>query len=182
MSDYDYEDFENGEDNSPAGLRKALKKAQDAAKKERELREAAEAKAAAAEKTAKKSNLTEILKDKGVKPALVRFLEQDGVEATPEAVDAWVQENREVFNIPTTPAQDAEQEQHQEEPPAPEGVDNLPPELAEALRASQQLDASGVSPSEVGVLQRIASVSTDPSKGSYEQLIADLKAAGVPTD
>lgn len=183
-TDYDFEDFESGEDNSPAGLRKALKKALAEAKKANDALAAEKAARAEAEKSVKKSTLTELLTKKGIKPGLARWLEKDDVEATPEAVDAWVKENGEFFNIkaeqPKT-EQVQETETHDDESQV-EIPDNLPPELVEALAASQQLDASGVSPSEVGVMQRLSSLKADPRKQSYEDVVAQLAALGAPID
>ena len=177
---YDDNDFEDytGEDNSPAGLRKAIEKANARVKAAEKKAADAEERAAKAEGQAKKSTLTELLQKKGIKPGLVRFLEKDGVEATPEAVDAWVKENREDFNIqPAEPkGEQQEQEPAEEAPPANE----LPSDLVQAVQASQQIDASGVSPSEVGVLQRLQSINSDPSKTSLEELVAQLKDAGAP--
>lgn len=180
MSDnYDFEDYED-EDNSPAGLRKALKKAQSDAKKAREELAAEKAARELAEKSVKKSTLTELLKDKGIKPGLARFLEKDDVEATPEAVDAWVKENGEFFNIKESV--DKGEEQVEQDGDDDEGEDIIDPALAEALQASSQLDASGVSPHTVGLDKRLASISNDPKKGSYEDLVAQLAGLGAPLD
>lgn len=172
--DFDNDDFD-GEDNSPAGLRKALKKAQAEAKAAKDAAAAAEERATKAEQAAKKSTLQDVLSKKGLKPGLVRFLEQDGVEATGEAVDAWVKENGEFFNIK---AEDEPQGQQEQQEQASE--DQIPADLAAALEASQRLDQSGVSPSDVGTMQRIQSLSTDPKKASFEDLVASLKEAGAP--
>lgn len=178
MSDTDY-DIDDFEDNSPAGLRKALKKAQDEAKKARDELAAEKAARAAAEKTAKKSTLTDILRDKGVKPGLARFIEQDDVEATPEAVGKWLDENGEFFNVKPAEQQAEQQENDEQEQVAPEG-DALPDDLVNALQLSREIDNVGISQSEVGTMQRVAGLSTDPSKTSYEDLVAELKAAGAP--
>lgn len=181
MSDtYDFEDFE---DNSPAGLRKALEKANKRAKEAEAKIAEAEKRALAAEKTAKKSTLTEILREKKVPTALARFIEKDDVEADAGAVDAWLKENGELFNIKPAEEAPAQEQQGQETAPVVEtpGYD-LPDDVVQALQVSQQIDATGVSPSEVGVLQRIQAISTDPSKVSYDQMIAELKATGAPMD
>ena len=181
MSDnYDFDDFEDDNDNSPAGLRKALKKAQAEAKRARDELAAEKEAREKAEKSVKKSTLTEILKAKGVKPGLARFLEKDDVEATPEAVDAWVKENGEFFNIKES-ADEGEQ-QLEEQGDDDEGEDIIDPALAQALQASQQLDSAGVSPHIVGLDKRLASISNDPSKGSYEDLVAQLAELGAPLD
>ena len=184
-TDYDFEDFENGEDNSPAGLRKALKKAQAEAKKANEALAEERKARTTAEQAVKKSTLTDLLKGKGIKPELARWLEKDDVEATPEAVDAWVKENGEFFNIKAEKTEEStEQVQEQDAPDAEQeaAASALPPELIAALQASQQLDASGVSPSDVSTITRLASVKADPRKVSYEDLVSQLAELGAPLD
>ena len=176
--DDDDDDFDNGEDNSPAGLRKALKKALAEAKKAQDDLAAEKAARTAAEKTVKKSTLKEILESKGIKPGLTRWLEKDDVDATPEAVDAWVKENGEFFNI--QPVAEQQQQQADQEQHGEESGDQLPDDLVAALQASAQLDASGVAPSQVGTMQRIQSLSTDPRKVSWDELVNGLKDAGAP--
>lgn len=177
MSDTDY-DFDDNEDNSPAGLRKALEKANKRAKDAEAKAAAAEDRAAKAEKTAKKSTLAEILRDKKVPQGLARFIEKDEVEATPDAVGQWLEENREFFNIPSAEQEQQEQQAEGEEQ-GPDG-DVLPEDLVQALSLSREIDSAGVSQSAASTMQRISGLSTDPSKASYEQLVAELKAAGAP--
>jgi autotransporter translocation and assembly factor TamB len=181
-NDYDFEDFEDGTDTSPAGLRAALKKAKAEAKKANDRAEAAEKAAAEATKVAKKSTLADLLKDAGIDPKFAARADRDGAEATAEGVKAWVEENKDFYTFTAPKADEGEKDaqQAQEDQGDAPAADSLPPELVAAIQASQQLDASGVSPSEVGVLQRIASVSNDPSKVSWDQMLAELKAAGVP--
>ena len=188
MSDYDndFEDFEGGEDNSPAGLRRALKKAQAEAKKATEALAAEREARATAEKAVKKSTLADLLKDAGIDPKFAARADRDGAEATADGVKAWVEENKDFYNFgakkaaeekETEQAQESEAADDESQAEIPEG---LSPELVEALTASQQLDASGVTPSEVGVLQRLSSIKADPHKKSYEDLVAELAALGAP--
>lgn len=184
MSDYDndFEDFEDGTDTSPAGLRAALKKAKREAAAEKKRADEAEAKFAEASKTVKKSTLADLLKDAGIDPKFAARADRDGAEATADGVKAWIEENKDFYTFTAPKADEGEKDAQQEQQDQGDAqASNLPPELVAAIQASQQLDASGVSPSEVGVLQRIASVSDDPGKVSWDQMLADLKAAGVPT-
>lgn len=184
MSDYDkdFEDFEDGEDTSPAGLRKALAKAKREAAAEKKRADDAEAKAAEATKAVKKSTLADLLKDAGIDPKFAARADRDGAEATADGVKAWVEENKDFYQFTAPKAAEGEQSEEQEQQDQGEAQSDsgLAPELVQAIQASQQLDASGVSPSEVGVLQRIQSISSDPNKVSWDQMIADLKAAGAP--
>lgn len=173
MSEFDYDDdFSN---NTPKALREAyekqakeLKKLQDDLAAEREAR-------SKAEKVAKSQSLTSLLRDKGVKPALAKWLEKDDVDATPEAVDAWLKENGEFFNVkPAEPSKEVQAEDNE-----PQGQPNIPEGMEAAIRASQSLDASGVSPSEVDAVTKIRSVDTDPYKVTEAQLQEQLKSLGV---
>ena len=178
MSDrYDNDDFDDDQDHSPAGLRKALEKAKREAKEANARADKAEAEKADALKTVKKSTLKDILEKKGVKPGLTRFLEQDNVEATAEAVEAWLQENGEFFNVKANAPKDEAGDEVVDDAGDEDVID---PELAAALEASQRLDQSGVSPSQVGTMQRIKALPTDPSKASWEDLVNGLKEAGAP--
>lgn len=180
----DIDDDFDDEDNSPAGLRAALKKAQAAAKKATEELAAEKAARAEAEKAVKKSTLKDLLESKGVKPGLARWLEKDDVEATPEAVDAWLKENGEFFNVKADAPKDdsAGDGETQDEQGDDSPGDELPEDLELALRASARLDQSGVSTSEVGTMQRLAGLSTDPRKVSYEDLVKQLADLGAPLD
>lgn len=169
MSEFDYDD-EYG--NAPKALRdhaKALEK--QLADLQKKFEDEAKARQVA-EKAAKSQTLTSILREKGIKPQLAKWLEKDEVEANAEAVDAWLKENGEFFNV--KPAADPEV-------PAPEtdepGVPNVDPELEAALRASQQLDASGVTPGEASIVAKLQSV--DVSKLSEEQLYEHFRSLGI---
>lgn len=173
MSEFDYDgDLDN---DGPGGLRRALEKAQKAAKDAIARAEKAEADRAEALKSVRSQSLTSLLRDKGVKPALAKWLEKDDVDATPEAVDAWLKENGEFFNVkPAEPSKEVQAEDNE-----PQGQPNIPEGMEAAIRASQSLDASGVSPSEVDAVTKIRSVDTDPYKVTEEQLREQLAALGV---
>lgn len=168
MSD-NYDEFENDdEDNSPAGLRAALKKAQAAAKKaaadladERAAREAAE-------KRVKKVDLADLLKKAGVPEKFAARAEKDGAEATADGVKAWIEENQDFYNFGAS--KDATQEQSERD-----GKPNVGAELDAAIRQSQNLDTSGVTPSEVDMTTRIQSITAR----TEAELLRELAAAGV---
>ena len=174
MSEFDYDD-EYG--NAPKALRDHAKNLEKQIAELQKKFDEAEKARVAAEKTAKSQTLTSILRDKGIKPQLAKWLEKDEVEASPEAVDEWLKENGEFFNVKPTPAEPEGQEPTEEV--VIEGMDNVPPELAAALRASQQLDASGISPSEANIRAKIESVDVNPHRVSEEQLQEQLRALGV---
>lgn len=60
-----------------------------------------------AEKESRTTTLERLLTDKGAKAKLARFIPAD-VEATPEAVDAWIDEYSDVFNIQRSETGEAE--------------------------------------------------------------------------
>jgi hypothetical protein len=174
VSDYDYD--EDGNENGPKALREHAKKLEKQLADLQKRFDEEQAARAAAEKAAKSQSLNSILRDKGVKPGLARWLEKDGVEATAEAVGAWLKENGEFFNVKATePVEKATNEDE------PAGEPSVSPETEAAIRASQGLDASGVSPSEVDVMQKLQSI--DVSKfNSPEELQAAIAATGLQFD
>lgn len=102
MQGYDYDgfvdedEFEGDNRQSPKALREAQRAA---AKRAKELEEQV------SKLTAKlaERNLKDVLEDKGLNPALGRFIIKDGVDATDEAaVDTWLTENGSLFGF--TPA------------------------------------------------------------------------------
>ena len=172
MSEFDY-DYD--ESNTPKALRDHAKNLEKQLADLQKKFDDAEKARQAAEKVAKSQSLTSLLRDKGIKPALAKWLEKDEVEATPEAVDAWLKENGEFFNVkPSEPEAKPSAEDTE-----PQGQPNIPEGMEAAIRASQNLDASGLSPSEVDAVTKIRSVDTDPSRVTEEQLREQLRALGV---
>lgn len=171
MSDtYDYDDTD---DFGPGDLRKLVSKLQKQVKDLEKERDTEREARATAEKKAKSASLTDILREKGVKPALAKWLDKDEVEATPEAVDAWLKENGEFFNVkPAEPEQAADADDES-------GPDNVDPEQAAAIAASQNLDAAGVTPAEVNVMQKLSAINPD-SFESTDALLAKLAELGAP--
>ena len=94
--DDDDEDFEGEVDNTNLvrQLRKALKAKEAELKKfESEIGEL---------RTVQRTNaIQSVLSEKGVSPKVAKFIPHD-VEATPEAIEAWVNENADIFGIQTT--------------------------------------------------------------------------------
>ena len=171
MSD-NYDEYDDFEDNSPAGLRKALKKAQDALKAEKKAREDAEAKAAAAEGLAKKASISDLLRAQGIDPKFARLADRDGAEATEEGVKAWVEENKDFYNFGAPKRESVQQD----------GADEEPEEDSEyeaAIRASQSLDAQGVSPSEVDITKKIQGIDLSKVSGR-DELLQKLQELGAP--
>jgi hypothetical protein len=112
---YDYEDEYEDQDNGPADLRKALKKAQ-------KEREALEAELGQMRKDLKSRTVKEVLESKGVPAKLAKLIPSD--VDSPEQIDAWLNEYSDVFGLQT---------QNQEEPAQP-NVDE------ETIRSSQRIN------------------------------------------
>jgi hypothetical protein len=167
--DFDYDDEHNG----PAPAREHAKKlAKQLADLQKQL-EATKAENATLSGQVKKSSLASLLKAAGVPEKFAARADKDGADATEDGVKAWIEENKDFYNFgEVKPAETAE---------APDGEPNVSPELAAAVRAGQNLDASGVTPSEVSVQQKLQSI--DPSKFSTrEELNAAIEAAGIKFD
>lgn len=166
MSDYNDDDY----DDNPAGLRAALKKAQKEAREATARAEQAEADRAAALKSVKSQSLASLLADAKAPAGLAKWLEKDDVEASKEAVESWLKENGELFNL-----------KPQKEAPVDEVVDEEPedevdPELAEALDQSSQLDALGASKPLREINKAISDI---PDNLSFEEGVAQMRALGI---
>jgi len=104
----DEDDFVNEEaetDNGPANLRKALKRAE---KEKKELSE----QLAQIQSDLRSRSVKEVLASKGVPEKVAKFIPGD--ISTPEAVDAWLTENADVFGFQpagTEPAPTSEETQ-----------------------------------------------------------------------
>jgi superfamily I DNA/RNA helicase len=101
---YDDDDFDDVEDvqqdqNGPANLRKALKRA------EKEKKELAE-QLAAIQSDLRNRSVKEVLATKGVPEKVAKFIPGD--VSTPEQIDAWLSENADVFGF-AKPAEEAAQ-------------------------------------------------------------------------
>lgn len=90
------DDFEGDVDNTNLvrQLRKALKAKEAELKKfESELGDLRSAQ--------RTSTIQSVLSEKGVSPKVAKFIPAD-IDATPEAIEAWVSENADIFGIQTT--------------------------------------------------------------------------------
>ena len=175
MSD-NYDEFDDFEENGPAGLRKALKKVQAelaAEKAALKRAEEAEVKAAAAEGLAKKASISDLLRAQGIDPKFARLADRDGAEATEEGVKAWVEENKDFYNF-GAPKQGSVQQDDAND----EGSD-VDPDYEAQIRAAQSLDAQGVSHSEVGIDKKLQGI--DLSKiTDRNELLQKLAELGAP--
>lgn len=173
MSDTYYDDDTN--DNGPKALRDLVEKLQKELKDQKKAFEALETEKATLSAQVKKSSLASLLKAAGVPEKFAARADKDGAEATEDGVKAWIEENKDFYNFgAVAPVEDAK-------PAEPEGQENVSPELRAAVQASQALDASGVTPSDVNVIDKLQSI--DPSSyGSFEELQAAIAQAGVKFD
>jgi len=188
MPDYD-DDFDFDDDDqqpTPKNLRDALKKANAALAKERADKQAALERAEKAEKAAARSqNLTDLLKEKGVSPRFAKWAEKDSVDATAEAVEAWLKENPEF--LPAKPAAkdgepapkqkvtldgvEPDEEDEDDEPPLSSA--SLDPNLLALLEADGNLGAQGTAPANRTPIQRLADI--DNSKyDDFDSLVGAL--------
>lgn len=174
MSD-NYDEYDEFEDNSPAGLRAALKKAKAAEKAALKRAEDAEAKATQFEAQVKKSSLGDLLRAQGIDPKFAKLADRDGAEATEEGVKAWIEESKDFYNFGAPKQESVQQQDAADE----DGADDTDPDYEAAIRAAQSLDAQGVNPSEVAIEKKLQGI--DPSKvGSRDELLSKLKELGAP--
>jgi len=105
--DDDFDDIEDTQDaNGPANLRKALKRA------EKEKKELAE-QLAAIQSDLRSRSVKDVLAQKGVPDKVAKFIPGD--VSTPEQIDAWLNDNADVFGFakPEETAQASEESQAQ---------------------------------------------------------------------
>jgi multidrug resistance efflux pump len=144
---YDYEDEYEDQDNGPADLRKALKKAQ-------KEREALEAELNQIRKDLKSRTVKEVLESKGVPSKLAKLIPSD--VDSPEQIDAWLNEYSDVFGLQT----------ENQEAPAQPNVDE------ETIRANQRINnttATAQTPSgEESTYQKVMAAT---SKDELDQMI-----------
>jgi hypothetical protein len=132
---FDYDDFDQFDSLQGNDLVSALRKQLKAAAKDNKtLREAqAEKERALAELTQKVNGVTleSVLKEKGAKPALAKFMKD--VEPTEEAITAWLAENGELFGYDPKAAGQANGEQGSSE------TEGMSPEMIAALDSMQKV-------------------------------------------
>ena len=103
--DDDFDEVETQDQDGPAQLRKALKRA------EKEKKEMAE-QLAKIQTDLRDRSVKEVLANKGVPDKVAKFIPGD--ISTPEQIDAWLNENADVFGFkPAEPAQTEEQVENQ---------------------------------------------------------------------
>lgn len=171
MSDYndDYDTDDQNESGGPKALRDLVDKLKKQVKEQEKALEAERAEKAALSAQVKKSSLASLLKAAGVPEKFAARADKDGAEATEDGVKAWIEENKDFYNFgEVKPAAEVAE---------PDGQDNVSPELAAAVAASQALDASGVTPSDVNIVSKLQSISTDNK--TEEQVLAEIQALGV---
>jgi len=164
MSDFDYDD--NDQSNGPKALRELVEKLQKQVKDHEKALEAERAEKATLSAQVKKSSLAGLLKAAGVPEKFAARADKDGADATEDGVKAWIEENKDFYNFGAAPAPVVVAD--------PDGAPNVSAELEQALRASQSLDASGVTPSEVQVTDRIKSIPLNISEAELLKQFEDL--------
>ena len=90
--DLDLDDQPQGDQNGPANLRKALKRA------EREKKELSD-QLASIQADLRGRSVKEVLEQKGVSTKIAKFIPGD--VSTPEQIDVWLNENADVFGFAT---------------------------------------------------------------------------------
>lgn len=96
---YDEDEFDEFDDTEASGkaLVSKLRRAERA--KDKRVKEL-EAELDSLRKIQREANVTQVLSEKGVNPKIARFIPAD-VSNSPEEIDAWLQENGELFGVST---------------------------------------------------------------------------------
>lgn len=174
MAEYD-DEFDETTD-GPADLRKALAKAKKEATEARKAQEEMAKQLATLTGQVKGNTLAELLKAKGANPKAAKYALKDDVEATPEAVDAWLAENGEFF---TAKASTTEGEESGDEPGA--GPTGDMAELLAALQNNREMsyDSSAtVNATEQVLLAKLEELGKNVK--SEAEITAALRALGAP--
>lgn len=174
MAEYDDEYDET--DQGPADLRKALAKAKREATETRKAYDEMAKQLADLNVKVKSNTLAELLSAKGVNPKAAKFLQSDNVEATPEAVDAWLAENGEFLNLkPKTETTDGAAEEQ-----AP-GTDPGMKALLDALANNRELSQDSSSTPDATEQTRLAQLAElGRNVKSESEITAALLAMGAP--
>lgn len=187
-----YDEYEDDDQTTgPKALRDALAKANKRAEEAEKAAQDIAEKFAALEKAQKSQSLTQLLTAKGVNPKLAKWLDKDGVEPSEEAVDAWIEENGEFFNIKPSTAENTANEASEPGVAPENGSDpyqGLPPEVQAALSAmqnSQNLEASATStPSAADPKAEGAALAVIEAIGknatSLDDVLSSLQKLGAP--
>ena len=110
--------------------------------------------------TVAQRNVADTLQSKGVKPGIARFIlrDLDEADATPEAVEAWLKDNAEIFGI-TVGEQPAEKKS-EESGAEGEGAAGMSAEDVAALQSIQSAEAGALPP---GKLEDLEAKLRDPN-------------------
>lgn len=182
--EYDEYDEQTG---GPKALRDALEKAnKEKAQLAKQVEEAL-AKVADFEKRQKAQSLSDLLKAKGVDPKYARWADKDDVEPSEDAIDKWLQDNKDLIPVASGDSQQSD--------PAPEATNSgeqgdpfagLPDEVRTALAAmqtSQQLEAQSTTvafnPRAEEAIEKSLGAIAENAK-SEADLIKALQALGAP--
>ena len=194
MSQYDdYDNEYDGQDdsddhNTPKGLRAALKKAQDELRKAQKSNEDLAAQVSELSKANKSRQYADILNGKGVNPKIAKWIEKDGVDPDESAVQAWLDENAELFNITTNnttdnggdgDGQDAETSDDNDSDPFAGVPEELRGVLA-AMQNQQAVESHSVSDDGEGTDTSAAIAAIGDNAKSFEDVLAGLNALGAP--
>lgn len=175
---YDLDDDSN--DQGPKALRDALEKAN---KKLAEL----EKQNADLAKKANEGTLSQIFTAKKVPANIQRWMKRDEVEASPEAVDKWLEENGSDFGWnPQAASAETPEGQQTEAKEAPAAQSVLTPEDVAALQRGQQLSAAAsgqhlLSDQADQAVATAAQVLTG-GRDDLDKLMAAFKEQGIPVE
>jgi hypothetical protein len=96
---YEEDEFDEFDDTEATGKALVTKLRRAERAKDKRVKEL-EAELDSLRKIQREANITQVLSEKGVNPKIARFIPADAAN-TPEEIDAWLQENGELFGVST---------------------------------------------------------------------------------
>jgi hypothetical protein len=179
---YGYDDNDDlQEQDGPKALREALAKANKAL-------EAASRQNAELQSSLNEVKLGNVFSEKKIPAALQRLMKAEKVDASPEAVDAWLSENGSDFGWQPgggSAEKQAEQQVPLEEAPAAQTQSVLTDEDTAALQRIQGVSTTGMGQTSLSDQADIA-VQTIADKlgpnATLDDVIREFKAQGIPTE
>lgn len=180
MPGYFDEDTETyGQETAPKALREALEKAnKDKTELEKRLADLQKANDDLA-KQVKSTSLRDAMSDAGLDPKYARFAERDEVEPNVDSVKKWAEDNKDVYAFLAPRSESAQEPQENADPQ--DQVDDMDPDMAEALGQAAGLQANGKPVGSATITDVLAS--TDVSKfRTREELNKFLDGLGAPRD
>lgn len=182
MSDTFWDENDDAGNTGPKALRDQLDKLKAELKEQAKELEKAKSENAELVTKVKATTFRDALSDAGIDPKYARFAERDGVEPTAEAVKQWVEDNRDVYAFlqkSTAPSTDEVTDEEQGDEVVEE--DQIPEELAEAIRQGQATEGVGRPSGSSTVVKALEQAQANLDQFKTEEEVDNyLRSLGAP--